>query len=100
MKACDVFIGAGGYNTLAEVLANKVNAIIIPRHLSDTEQQIHTSFLTPKKLIRVIDRDILKVDIFKKTIVDAFYMPYPFNEEYIRTNGATVNAAYIDEIMS
>lgn len=52
MKASNLFIGAGGVNTLGEVIAAKANALIISRQINDMEQHIHSSRLAELGIIR------------------------------------------------
>src|SRR5260370_1346803 len=41
IKASDFFIGSGGYNSLAEVIATGANALMIPRQLHEREQELY-----------------------------------------------------------
>ncbi len=53
IKASDFFIGSGGYNSLAEVIATGANALIIPRQLNEREQELHATRLANLHLLRV-----------------------------------------------
>jgi predicted glycosyltransferase len=55
MRACDLFIGAGGVNMLGEVLATGANAVVIPRQIREIEQQVHTQRLQDLALVRKVD---------------------------------------------
>jgi len=69
MHAADLFIGMGGYNTLAEVLITGVRALIIPRHPDIQEEQfIHCSILKEKKLVQMVDPRKVNKEIFLKAI--------------------------------
>jgi predicted glycosyltransferase len=54
MKACNLFIGAGGSNMLGELLGSSCNALVIPRQVRETEQAIHTARLEELGLVRTI----------------------------------------------
>ena len=69
MHAADLFIGMGGYNTLAEVLITGVRALIIPRHPSIQEEQfIHCSILKNKGLVEMIDPRTVNKRILSEAI--------------------------------
>jgi predicted glycosyltransferase len=57
IQAADLFIGAAGSGTVAEVLAARANAILIPRLVIDAaEQELHAARLAALGLIRTRSR--------------------------------------------
>ncbi|MGK5450174.1 glycosyltransferase family protein [Streptomyces radiopugnans] len=52
MRACDLFIGAAGANMLGEVLSTGCNAVVIPRQVRESEQDLHSGRLAGLGLIR------------------------------------------------
>lgn len=88
MKSSDVFIGAGGANMLSEVLSVGCNSIIIPRQISESEQQIHATLLSQKGYIRMCTlKDVYEGKI-KDVISDALHRPISRDFCDIQMNGA------------
>lgn len=54
LTSADVFIGQAGYNTLAEVMATRCHAVIIPYESLHGEQLAHASLLENRGLVTVI----------------------------------------------
>ena len=54
MRACDLFIGAGGVNMLGEILASATNALVVPRQVREIEQRVHTERLRNLGLVRTV----------------------------------------------
>ena len=100
MKASDLFIGAGGYNTLAEVITTGANALIIPRQLNEQEQLIHAARLADMHVLRLASLDTLVhadvAPLFEKCLKE----PYP-DETHgkIATDGAQQNARLIEALI-
>jgi predicted glycosyltransferase len=88
MKASDLFIGAGGYNTLAEIISNNINAIIIPRSISKGEQLIHADLLERIGVIRIAKITNITPKDFSTEILNAIYAPIKPKNSAIITNGA------------
>ena len=64
IKASDLFIGSGGLNSLAEIIATGANSLIIPRQLNEREQEIHTTKLYNLNVLRIANLEtILNHDI-------------------------------------
>jgi predicted glycosyltransferase len=59
MQACDLFIGAAGYNTLAEMLLTQCKALIIPRIESQAEQVLHAAQLQSSGYCETMAQDTL-----------------------------------------
>ena len=55
MRACDLFIGAGGVNMLGEILATRANSLVVPRQVREIEQRVHTERLEGLGLVRKVD---------------------------------------------
>lgn len=100
MKASDLFIGAGGYNTLAEVITTGANALIIPRQLNEQEQLMHATRLADMRVLRLASLDtLLHADVaplFEKCLKE----PYPDQTHAkIATDGAQQNARLIEALI-
>jgi len=97
MKASDLFIGAGGYNSLAEVIATGANALIIPRHLSDREQELHSQALADLGVLRVASLQMIMSEDVTKLLEACLLEPYPEKRQVqIVTHGAQENARLIE----
>jgi predicted glycosyltransferase len=101
IKASDFFIGSGGYNSLAEVIAIGANALIIPRQLNEREQELHTTRLANLNILRIAKLEtILNKDI-NSFLEMCLEEPYPYNQNItIATNGAENNARLIESIIA
>ena len=101
MQASDLFIGSGGYNSLAEVLATGANALIIPRQLNEREQLLHSSALAKLQALRLLDLETaLHADI-APVLEMCLREPFPMKGSLpIRTDGAMTNARLIEELLS
>ena len=98
MKACDVFIGAGGANMLGEVLANRINAVIIPRQLRESEQEIHANLLAKQKIIRKLNRLQLEQGLLNEILKEALNNPLDA-EHQLLMNGAERSAELIKNLL-
>jgi len=101
IKASDLFIGSGGYNSLTEIIATGANAFIIPRQLNEREQEIHATNLANLSILRIANLNtILSTDI--STLLEmCLKEPYPHNNtKKIATNGAYYSARLTEELIS
>src|SRR5258708_30864307 len=101
IKASDFFIGSGGYNSLAEVIATCANALIIPRQLNEREQELHAARLANLNILRVASMET----ILSKDLIPFFEMclaePYPSEKEIrIATDGAERSARLIKSLIA
>jgi len=96
MRASDLFIGAAGYNTIAEVLANRPNAILVPRQINRSEQTTHALAVAEKSLARYLPLDAFASDSLAQMIVAALAEPLPPHTKPWRVDGATEAAAIIE----
>lgn len=101
MKACDLFIGAGGYNTLAEVITTGVNALIVPRQLNEQEQTMHATRLADMRVIRLASLDTILHEDISPLIGRCLMEPYP-DKTYgeLATDGAMENARLVEALIS
>jgi len=100
MKASDLFIGSGGYNSLSEVISTGANALIIPRQLNEREQMLHASRLADLRKLRLLDLEtVLEGDI--STVLEmCLREPFPIAGQLpIKTDGAATNARLISELI-
>lgn len=101
MKACDLFIGAGGYNTLAEVITTDVNALIVPRQLNEQEQTMHATRLANMRVIRLASLDTILHEDISPLVERCLVEPYP-DKTYgeLATDGAMENARLLAALLS
>src|SRR5205807_10395670 len=101
MKASDLFIGSGGYNSLSEVLATGANALIIPRQLNEREQVIHTTRLSDLHMLRQVSLETVLSEDITLLLVTCLREPYPMRGQIrIATDGAEQNAHLIETMIS
>ncbi len=101
IKASDFFIGSGGYNTLAEIIATGANALIIPRQLNELEQEIHAQKLASLHLFRIAILDAILNKDLSLLLEMCLKEPYPQNHNItIAANGAQHNAQLIESLIS
>ncbi|GAC1309462.1 MAG: hypothetical protein NVS3B14_08870 [Ktedonobacteraceae bacterium] len=100
MKACDLFIGAGGYNTLAEVITTGVNALIVPRQLNEQEQTMHATRLADMRVIRLTSLDTILPENISPLVERSLVEPYP-DKTYgeLATDGAMENARLLAALL-
>lgn len=100
MKASDLFIGAGGYNTLAEVITTGANSLIIPRQLNEQEQLMHTTKLAMLKFLRLVDMETIYEQDITPLLERCLAEPYPDQaQKALMTDGARENARLIEAML-
>lgn len=100
MAASDLFIGSGGYNSLAEILSTNANALVIPRQLKEREQVMHAERLARLCKIRVANLDDILHNDAANLLETCLREPYPGGAVKIATDGAQRNAALIKKLIS
>ncbi|MGH2496371.1 MAG: glycosyltransferase family protein [Ktedonobacteraceae bacterium] len=99
MKASDLFIGSGGYNSLSEVLATSANALIIPRQLNEREQLLHATSLAKLQTLRLLDLETALHEDIAPLLEMCLREPFPIAGQLpIKTNGAETNARLIEKL--
>jgi predicted glycosyltransferase len=100
IKASDFFIGSGGYNSLAEIIATGANALIIPRQLNEREQEIHATKLAKLNIFRIAHLDTILSKDVSPLLEMCLKEPYPHDHKItIATNGARQSAQLIESII-
>ncbi len=100
IKASDLFIGSGGYNSLAEIMATGANSLIIPRQLNEREQEIHATKLTSLNILRIANLDTILSKDVSSLLEVCLKEPYPHdNTITIATNGAQQSAQLIEALI-
>jgi predicted glycosyltransferase len=100
IKASDLFIGSGGYNSLAEVIATGANALIIPRQLNEREQELHATKLASLNVFRIASMDTILSKAVRPLVEMCLKEPYlQDNNIHIATNGAQYSACLIEELI-
>jgi predicted glycosyltransferase len=101
IKASDLFIGSGGYNSLSEIVATRANALIIPRQLNEREQEIHSTKLANLQILRIANMDTILNNDISSLLATCLKEPYPQNHNIkIATNGAQQSAQLIETLIS
>jgi predicted glycosyltransferase len=98
MAASDLFIGSGGYNSLAEVISVNANALIIPRQLQEREQALHAARLAKLGIVRVADLEAMLHSDISALLEMCLREPYPASSMRIATDGAQRNAQLIKRL--
>ena len=101
IKASNLFIGSGGYNSLAEIIATGANSLIIPRQLNEQEQEIHAAKLANLNFLRIANLDTILNHDISSIMEMCLKEPYPQDQTItIATDGAGHNAALIEALIS
>ncbi len=77
LPLASVTVSMGGYNTVAEVLAHKKRAVLVPRTYPRAEQWLRARALTDRGLVRAIDPDSLTPDTLADAVLDLLAGPPP-----------------------
>ncbi|MBH68294.1 MAG: hypothetical protein CMM58_08075 [Rhodospirillaceae bacterium] len=95
----DLSISQGGYNTIAEVLATRTPAIVIPFEGGvETEQRFRADLLAQRNLIQVIyENDLSSVSL--SAAIKRASKTRRTNEETINLNGADNTAKIFGELL-
>jgi len=100
IKASNFFIGSGGYNSLAEVIATGANALIIPRQLNEREQELHATKLSNLNVFRIAYLETILSKNLNSLLEMCLKEPYPHDYKIkIATNGAQYSAHLIEELI-
>ncbi len=100
INASNFFIGSGGYNSLAEVIATGANALIIPRQLNEREQELHATRLANLNLLRIANLETILSNDIHTLLEMCLAEPYPHDQiNTIATNGAENSARLIASII-
>ncbi|HEX9135115.1 MAG TPA: glycosyltransferase, partial [Ktedonobacteraceae bacterium] len=100
IKASNFFIGSGGYNSLAEVIATGANALIIPRQLNEREQELHATRLANLNILRIAKLETILSNDVNSLLEMCLAEPYPQDpNRTIATNGAEHSARLIASII-
>jgi predicted glycosyltransferase len=101
IKAGDFFIGSGGYNSLAEIIATGSNSLIIPRQLNEREQEIHATKLASMNIFRIANLATILSEDVSPLLEMCLKEPYPHDGTIkIATNGAQQSALLIESIIA
>jgi len=101
IKASDFFIGSGGYNSLAEVIATGANALIIPRQLNEREQELHATKLASLNILRIANLETILSQDLNLLLEMCLTEPYSQDRNIkISTNGAENSARLIESIIA
>lgn len=75
----DIFVGAGGYNTIAEVLCTHSNALLVNRHEGSDEQDIHITQLAGVGLVHACHQSQFNENDLPLAIEYALANPRPLS---------------------
>lgn len=100
IKASDFFIGSGGYNSLAEVVATGANALIVPRQLNEREQELHATRLASLNILRVASIETILSKELSPLLEMCLAEPYTCESKIkIDTDGAERSARLIKALI-
>ncbi|MGK3111261.1 glycosyltransferase [Streptomyces sp. WAC05858] len=94
-----LFIGAAGASTISEVLATRVNAILVPRQIHEREQEIHARRLAELELVRVVPKENWNEKFVGRVLIEALDDPRP-KRKPPRMDGARTSAARLASLIS
>ncbi|MFF5176147.1 glycosyltransferase family protein [Micromonospora sp. NPDC000089] len=87
-----LFVGAAGASTVSEVLATRVNAILVPRQVHEREQEIHARRLDELGLVRFVPKERWTEEFLGGVVRAALDDPRPTRNPP-RMGGARTSAA-------
>lgn len=97
---CTLSISQGGYNTVMDVLAAKVRAVIAPyAGGKETEQTLRASLLRERGALQVVWEEDLTPIRLARAVDAAFEGPRP-DAAGIKTDGAAVSAVQLAELVA
>jgi predicted glycosyltransferase len=97
---CALSISQGGYNTVMDVLAAKVRAVIAPyAGGKETEQTLRASLLRERGALQVVWEDELSPERLARAVDSALDGPRP-DAAGIKTDGASVSAALLSDLVA
>ena len=100
IKASNLFIGSGGYNSLAEIIATGANSLIIPRQLNEREQEIHATKLSSINILRIARLDTILNHDLSSLLEMCLQEPYPQNHTIkISIDGARHSAQLVEALI-
>ena len=99
MRASDLFISNGGYNTLSEVVANNINAIVIPREISETEQNLHTQRFASEGYIRTFSLRESTITRLEQLVIEAMQYPIITSSCSVDYTGTNTVAKLIQDML-
>jgi predicted glycosyltransferase len=79
LATADLFVGAGGYNSIAEVLSTGTNALLVNRHKHSQEQEIHITRLAELGLVHKCTTGEFTERALPRAIERALAEPRPVN---------------------
>jgi predicted glycosyltransferase len=101
IKASDFFIGSGGYNSLAEIIATGANALIIPRQLNEREQELHATRLANLNILRIANLNTILNEDLTPLLEMCLAEPYPYEHDIkVATDGAQHSSRLIEAIIA
>jgi predicted glycosyltransferase len=82
-----------GYNSMSDILASRIPAVVLLRHLKDREQQTHVDSLLPfiKDYVRVLTESNTDTQSLQQALESQLHAP-PWQNETLNTNGAERSA--------
>jgi predicted glycosyltransferase len=82
-----------GYNSMSDILASRVPAVVLLRDLKDREQQTHVDSLLPfiKDYVRVLTESNTDTQSLQQALERQLHAP-PWHNETLNTNGAERSA--------
>ncbi len=95
LQRSDLFIGMGGYNTLVQIIASKIPALILPRIFPETEQLVHTQKLAKLVDFIFIDDGTKAINELAKVCINLIQLTAPTNDGALNLFGAENTAKFL-----
>lgn len=97
LRAADLVIAMAGYNTSAEIIAQRKRAILVPRPAPRAEQRLRASLLARLGLVTTIEQDPRLAEALARAVPAALAAPPPPDLLWaaLDLDGAERTAAYL-----
>jgi predicted glycosyltransferase len=97
LRAADLIVSMAGYNTSAEIIAERRKAILVPRAAPRAEQRLRAGLLARLGVVRCVDAGPDLADRLARQVPEALGAPGPSEEAWdqLDLDGADRTADYI-----
>jgi predicted glycosyltransferase len=101
LQAADLIVAMAGYNTSAEIIANRKRAILVPRAAPRAEQRLRASLLAGLGVVRCVEPGPDLAQCLAATLPAALAAPAPAPALWARLvmNGAERVSEYLQTIV-
>jgi len=99
VKATDVVVAMGGYNTLTEILSLGKRVVVVPRIRPSQEQLIRATRFQQKGWVTMLHPEEMTARSLLQTVLKQFSIP-PFYPNDINFNGLSCISHYLSALVS